>query len=252
MKHKERSAFLIYHDDYSIAVRLLNEAQLGRLSKSLYLASIGHPVDESTLDDLVRALYMMMVIKIERDARRYEETCERQRRNIAKRYSKQEEQASSTSTTVYHGIPDLPKEKAIEKAIEEETEKAEVKAEVTVKEKETDRACAPDAPFVPPTPQEVEEYALSLGQTLDGNRFCDYHTAKGWMVGSTPMRNWRAMVRLWLQDDQQRAASPPQHKTKQVNAQKYTQRTYEEKDLAFHDHELMSIAEDRTRSGILT
>ena len=250
MKRKERSAFLCYHDDYFVADRMLNDAQLGQLSRALYRASIGNPVDESTLDDRVQSIYLMMLIKIERDAQRYAETCERQRRNVAKRYQKADD--ATTSTTVYHGIPTLPKETVTPIEKEEEKEKEKVKVKVTAKEKEPQTECAPGAALVPPTPKEVEDYALSQGHRLDGQRFCDYYDARGWLVGKSPMQNWRAAVRLWIREDQQKAASPPQHTTRLVNAQKYTQRTYTEKDLTFQDSELMAMAKDRTERGVLS
>jgi hypothetical protein len=48
-----------------------------------------------------------------------------------------------------------------------------------------------------PTPQEVTEYALSIGFKLDGEAFCDFYEAKGWMIGKSPMKVWRAAVRTW-------------------------------------------------------
>jgi hypothetical protein len=51
--------------------------------------------------------------------------------------------------------------------------------------------------FQRPSAQEVCEYAESIGFELDGSRFVDFYEAKGWMVGNSPMRNWRAAVRTW-------------------------------------------------------
>ncbi len=36
-----------------------------------------------------------------------------------------------------------------------------------------------------------------LGYALDGHRFCDHYATKGWFVGKSPMRDWRAAVRTW-------------------------------------------------------
>ena len=48
-----------------------------------------------------------------------------------------------------------------------------------------------------PTPQEVTDYALSIGFKLDGGHFCDFYESKGWMVGKSPMKVWKAAVRTW-------------------------------------------------------
>lgn len=51
--------------------------------------------------------------------------------------------------------------------------------------------------FIPPTPKEATEYAASIGYKLDGAYFCDTYQARGWMYGKTPLRDWRAAVRVW-------------------------------------------------------
>jgi len=67
-------------------------------------------------------------------------------------------------------------------------------------EKSAQPAKAPAAPrprFSKPTPAEVAEYAKTIGYTLDGQSFVDSYEAKGWLIGKTPMKNWKAAVRTW-------------------------------------------------------
>ena len=63
------------------------------------------------------------------------------------------------------------------------------------------------ARFRAPTPAEVGEYAkdhaASKGVDLDGadfdpERFCDFYAQKGWRVGSSQMKDWKAAVRNWV------------------------------------------------------
>jgi hypothetical protein len=58
--------------------------------------------------------------------------------------------------------------------------------------------------FVKPNPQEVTEYAASIGFNLEGQRFLDFYESKGWLIGKSPMRSWQAAVRTWKRnrDDQ--------------------------------------------------
>ena len=51
--------------------------------------------------------------------------------------------------------------------------------------------------FSPPTPEEVREYANSRNISIDSEHFCDVYAAKGWKVGTSPMKDWRAAVRNW-------------------------------------------------------
>lgn len=61
------------------------------------------------------------------------------------------------------------------------------------KEKSKERA----GKFVPPTPSEVSEYGKSIGFAIDGVRFCAFYESKGWVVGKSPMKNWKAAVQTW-------------------------------------------------------
>lgn len=60
-------------------------------------------------------------------------------------------------------------------------------------EKSKERACK----FVPPSPSEVSEYGKSIGFAIDGVRFCAFYESKGWVVGKSPMKNWKAAVQTW-------------------------------------------------------
>ena len=53
------------------------------------------------------------------------------------------------------------------------------------------------ARFKPPSPEEVTEYARTIGFNLDGNHFVDYYEARGWRLTRTPMKDWKAAVRTW-------------------------------------------------------
>lgn len=57
--------------------------------------------------------------------------------------------------------------------------------------------------FTPPTVQEVRDYVVSIGSTIDPEAFVDYYTSKGWKVGSSKMKDWKSAVRNW-----QRRESP--------------------------------------------
>lgn len=240
MKHKERSAFLLHHTDMQAATRCLDDAHLGLLLRMLYRHSIGEQVEEDLLPMQVLPLFMLFADKITRDAVHYEETCARQRRNAEKRWQKQREQETddpldTVDTTVYHCMPNIPTEK------ETVNEKENVNENIKEKEGEIKgkrKEAAPQPPFVPPAPEAVTLYAGSLGAQFDGQRFCDYYAAKGWMVGTSPMQDWHAAVRAWVQDDMRRPPPAP----RRTSAQQYTQRAYREQDLRFDDDLLMQEA----------
>ncbi len=49
--------------------------------------------------------------------------------------------------------------------------------------------------FAPPTVEQVAEYVRCRGSSVDPQGFIDFYEAKGWMVGRTPMKDWKAACR---------------------------------------------------------
>ena len=56
------------------------------------------------------------------------------------------------------------------------------------------------SPFIKPSLDEVKAYCDERGSSVDPRRFVDFYDSKGWMVGSSPMRDWQACVRKWETD----------------------------------------------------
>ena len=51
--------------------------------------------------------------------------------------------------------------------------------------------------FVKPTLDEVKAYVAERGSSVDAQSWYDHYESNGWMVGKTPMRDWKAAVRTW-------------------------------------------------------
>ena len=51
--------------------------------------------------------------------------------------------------------------------------------------------------FKVPSPSEVFEYGVSIGYRINGEKFCAFYESKGWMVGKSPMKSWKACVKTW-------------------------------------------------------
>ena len=85
--------------------------------------------------------------------------------------------------------------------------------------------------FIPPTQDEVEEYAKEKGYTgFSAERFIAYYESNGWRVGRNPMKDWRATIRGWASRDRGEKSATSS------NAMDYQQRdnsTYE--DFEFYD-----------------
>ena len=55
--------------------------------------------------------------------------------------------------------------------------------------------------FTPPMVEDVESYCRERGNAVDAQRFVDFYASKGWKVGSSGMKDWRAAVRNWERQD---------------------------------------------------
>lgn len=51
--------------------------------------------------------------------------------------------------------------------------------------------------FKQPSVFEVRDYCQEKGYQIDPEAFVDYYIAKGWRIGKTPMKDWKAAVRNW-------------------------------------------------------
>lgn len=104
-------------------------------------------------------------------------------------------------------------------------EKEKVKAKE--KEKETER---PVARFVKPTVDEIRAYCEERNNGIDPQTFFDFYEGKGWKVGNTGMKDWKACVRTW---EARRRGEPPARAVKKGNRfnDNFEPRAYDYEDL---------------------
>ena len=51
--------------------------------------------------------------------------------------------------------------------------------------------------FIKPTVEEIRAYCEERKNGLDAQAFFDFYESKGWLVGKSKMKDWRASVRNW-------------------------------------------------------
>ena len=57
--------------------------------------------------------------------------------------------------------------------------------------------------FVPPTVEEVYQYCDERHNGINPQLFVDFYSAKNWMIGKNKMRDWKAAVRTWENNQKQ-------------------------------------------------
>lgn len=216
-KRAVRPGFTLYHEDLELLLHLpmkqFKAFIMGLMCYSMSLARGETPI-EPEMTGWALNIWPIIIRKIERDHEEYVDKCERQRlRKLG-------------GTAVVHGHPRSLTETENVTETETVTEAGTETGAVT----EAPAACGEaDAPapvskasrwkerpvrdgqgnhdarpaFIPPTVEEVRAFCQEEGCIFDARHFVDYYASKGWMVGSTPMADWRAAARRWFIREQQ-------------------------------------------------
>lgn len=48
-----------------------------------------------------------------------------------------------------------------------------------------------------PSLSEIRDYCNERQNGIDPEEFYDFYTSKGWLIGKTPMKDWKACIRTW-------------------------------------------------------
>jgi len=55
--------------------------------------------------------------------------------------------------------------------------------------------------FTPPTLEQVIQYNIERKNFVDANKFINHYSTNGWMRGNTKIKDWKACIRTWEQND---------------------------------------------------
>lgn len=131
---------------------------------------------------------------------------------LDKAREKAESGKSGGSKLKANGKQNGSKQEANCKQEEDESEKEKEKEKE--KEGEIENECYPPNPlaggsekkkrFTPPTVEQVAEYCQGKGYHIDPEAFVAFYASKGWMVGKSPMKDWKSAVVTWTKSERQR------------------------------------------------
>lgn len=69
-----------------------------------------------------------------------------------------------------------------------------IREENRIEEENTEEKTSFSKRFIPPSVDDVNAIMRDLTQS---EKFVDYYTSKGWLVGKSPMKDWKSAVRNW-------------------------------------------------------
>lgn len=180
-----REYFCAYHS-YRAWMKTLSDAEKGRLFDALLAYS--ETGEQLPLSGKEAALFPAMQWNIDREKEKYKEICIR-----------------NSCNGKSGGRPKNP-------VGFQETKKSQGKGESEDKEKTPTES---KRKFSPPSLEEVREYCRQRKNTVKPEAFVDFYTSKGWMVGKTPMKDWKAAVRNW--EHHEKPAAEPEKEDPYAN-----------------------------------
>lgn len=200
------NAFVMYADILP-QLSFLSREQMGDLFTAILQYVTGEDVEE--LDDVTRMAFGFITSQIDRDRDKYKEKCEKAKQAAKNRWNADDTEQcerikrNANDADACERIKRNAENANASNAMHIDTDTDTV-TDTDIEKESVKRKTARTA-FAPPTITDVQNYADSKGYKLDAERFVDYYSSKGWTVGKSPMKDWRAAVRNWAKNDR---ASP--------------------------------------------
>lgn len=201
---KDKKSFLLYCDQRGVFNQLPDEIA-GKLIKHIF----AYVNDENpSCDDLLLTIaFEPIKTQLKRDLRKYDDYIDKQKVNGAKGgRPKKEEETQKTQ-------PFFEKPKKADNVNDNDTDNdKDIKVKRYV--------------FIKPTIQELKTYMLELGMNDISEKWFDYYESNGWLVGKNKMKNWKAAVRTWKNNNLSNNVSNQQIVNRKVfNLQEYDERS---------------------------
>lgn len=198
---KDKKSFLLYCDQQGVFNKLPDEIA-GKLIKHIfaYVNDENPPCD----DLLLTIAFEPIKTQLKRDLRKYDDYIDKQKFNGAK-----------------GGRPTKPKETQITQPFFQEPKKAD-----NVNVNVNDNVKVIKDVFIKPSIVEIKTYMTEIGMSDISEKWFDYYESNGWLVGKNKMKNWKAAVRTWKNNNLSNNVTTPQVINRKVfNLQEYDERT---------------------------
>lgn len=190
---------IVLYKNWGKVFQTLPKEQAGELIKTI--CSYCFEDGESEIGDTaLEAIFVMIQDKLDEDYKSYVEKVERIKKNSSSKSTRKETNRDE-------------KEQIETISSRNETNRNDIEGDtVTVTDtvsisKDIDKGNRERSAFRPPDVSEVRSYCQERKNKVDPERFVDFYTSKGWLVGKTKMKDWRAAVRNWEKEENARSGT---------------------------------------------
>ena len=98
--------------------------------------------------------------------------------------------------------------------------------------------------FTKPTLDQIKEYNQQTGLGVDEQAFMDFYESKGWKVGNSPMKDWKAALRNWARRDKQNQPDKQYEPTENTESIDHKERAFYVDDKNFFIDDTMDCYKD--------
>lgn len=212
---------IVIHRDWLIPTDEMSDAEYREYLNAIFAYAFeGKRPEDRSLRMLLRLVFQ----HIDNYEAKYDKSIQQRKEAVKKRWERYRREhgldASTDDTTVCDPIRDNTGDTVTDTdtvtgtvtgtgvPVELGTENKE-KTPNGVKKKVAAATAAPVAPqqeskakrFTRPSVEEVRAYCEERGNGVSAEAFVDFYESKGWKVGNSPMKDWRAAVRTWEKRD---------------------------------------------------
>ena len=201
---KDKTSFLLYCDQQGVFNKLPDEIA-GKLIKHIfaYVNDENPPCD----DLLLTIAFEPIKTQLKRDLRKYDDYIDKQKFNGAKGGRPKKEETTQITQPFFQ---EPKKADNVNDTDNDNVKDIKVKRDV----------------FIKPSIVEIKNYMLEIGMNDVSEKWFDYYESNGWLVGKNKMKNWRAAVRTWKNNNLSTNVTTPQIIHRKVfNLQEYDERT---------------------------
>jgi hypothetical protein len=201
---KDKTSFLLYCDQQGVFNKLPDEIA-GKLIKHIfaYVNDENPPCD----DLLLTIAFEPIKTQLKRDLRKYDDYIDKQKFNGAKGGRPKKEETTQITQPFFQ---EPKKADNVNDTDNDNVKDIKVKRDV----------------FIKPSIVEIKNYMLEIGMNDVSEKWFDYYESNGWLVGKNKMKNWKAAVRTWKNNNLSNNVSSPQIINRKVfNLQDYDSRT---------------------------
>jgi len=201
---KDKTSFILYCDQQGVFNKLPDEIA-GKLIKHIfaYVNDENPPCD----DLLLTIAFEPIKTQLKRDLRKYDDYIDKQKFNGAKGGRPKKEETTQITQPFFQ---EPKKADNVNDTDNDNVKDIKVKRDV----------------FIKPSIVEIKTYMTEIGMADVSEKWFDYYESNGWLVGKNKMKNWRAAVRTWKNNNLINNVTTPQVINRKVfNLREYDERT---------------------------